>query len=246
MIKFEEFIMKTSATIKLGLGIAAVLGLSACAGGMSGGTTSGSGQSLVTQFPVETAILNIYTKSRSESLVANIGNQTATADIKVTPKGNLRFNNKTVQGAEVNTINKVNGQVTDQSVAINYFILNPLTFYGFTDSKGQYSTATQTSAIPKMANVGASSLLIKEDVYSDNSMRQKVGTYHQSWSLSRDSNTTAWFCIDTTDNLLASQPREGTSSECYKINARGDILASKVTLTPPSGNINNAIVFNSR
>lgn len=232
-----------SSTIKLGLSVATALGLSACAG-MSGGMPT-TGQTVVTQFPVEAAILNIYTQSRSESLTANVGNQTMSADIRVIPKGNTRFNNRTVKAAEVSTINKVNNQITDHSIATNYFTLSPLTFYGFTDNKGQYSIATQTSAIPKLANVGASNMLIKEDVYSDSSLRNKIGSYNQSWSLSRDSNNTAWFCIDTTDNLLTNQPREGTSSECYKINARGDVLASQVTLTPPAGSGNRVITFNS-
>lgn len=235
--------MKSLMTIKI-LGIsAAVAGLSACAGMPSSGQNTG--QNIVTQFPVEAAILNIYTKSRSESLTAIVGNQTMTADVRVIPKGNVSFNNRAVKAADVSTINKMNNQITDHSIATNYFTLNPLTFYGFTDNKGQYSIATQTSAIPKMASVGASNMLIKEDVYRDSSMRSKIGTYNQSWSLARDSNNTAWFCINTTDNLLANQPREGTSSECYKINARGDVLASKVTLTPPVGSSNQVITFNS-
>lgn len=231
--------MKSWSLVKVFGVSAAVVGLSACAG------MPNSGQNMVSQFPVETAILNIYTQSRSETLTANVGNKTMTADIRVTPKGNMRFNNRTVQAAEISTINKMNGQVINRSAATNYFTLSPLTFYGFTDNQGQYSIATQKSAIPKLASVGASNMLIKEDVYRDSSMRSKIGTYNQSWSLARDSNNTAWFCIDTTDNLIASQPREGTSSECYKINARGDILASKVTLTPPAGSGNQVITFTS-
>ena len=235
---------------KLGLLVAVSVGLSACAGSMNGGTTAGNSNNnsnnIVTQYPVEAAMLNIYTKARSQSLVANVGNQTASADIKVTPKGSMVFNNKQVQGAEVNTINKVNNQVTDQSVAINYFTLNPLVFHGFTDSSGKYSLSNQTTSIPKMATVGASSKLIKEDVYADRSMRQKIGTYNQDWSLTRDSNNTAWFCIETSANLLLSNDPNGSSSECYKINARGDILDSKVTISQPSTNGAKTITFTSR
>ena len=231
---------------KLGLLIAVSVGLSACAGGMNGGTAPGNSNNIVTQYPVEAAMLNIYTKARSQSLVATVGNQTASADIKVTPKGSMVFNNKQVQGAEVNTINKVNNQVTDQSVAINYFTLNPLVFHGVTDSSGKYSLSNQTTPIPKMATVGASSKLIKEDVYADRSMRQKIGTYNQDWSLTRDSNNTAWFCMDTCGNLLLNNDPNGSSSECYKINARGDILDSKVTISQPSTNGAKTITFTSR
>lgn len=234
-------IMKT-----LGLCTLAALSLSACATGMNGGKTGNTQNSIVTQYPVEATLLNIYTKARSESLVATVGNQTATADIKVTPKGQMTYNNKTVQGTEINTINKVNNQVTNQSVAINYFTVDPLVFHGFTDSTGKYSLSNQTTAIPKMATVGASSPLIIENVYADRSMRKKIGTYNQSWSLTRDSNNTAWFCIDTSSNLLLDVDPEGTSSECYKINAQGDILASKVTINQPSNNGTNTVTFTSR
>ena len=231
---------------KLGLLVAVSVGLSACAGGINGGTTADNSNNIVTQYPVEAAMLNIYTKARSQSLVATVGNQTASADIKVTPKGSMVFNNKQVQGAEVNTINKVNNQVTDQSVAINYFTLNPLVFHGFTDSSGKYSLSNQTTTIPKMATVGSSSKLITEDVYADSSMRKKIGTYNQDWSLIRDSNNTAWFCIETSGNLLLNNDPNGSSSECYKINARGDILDSKVTISQPSTNGAKTITFTSK
>ena len=67
-------------------------------------------------------------------------------------------------------------------------------------------------------------------------MRNKIGTYNQDWSLARDTNNTAWFCIETSGNLLLSSDPAGTSSECYKINAKGELLASKVTLNQPSSN----------
>ena len=88
--------------------------------------------------------------------------------------------------------------------------------------------------------------LITENVYSDSSMRKKIGTYNQNWSLTRDSNQTAWFCIETSDNMLTGGTSEGSSKECYKINAKGDILASKVTIAPPAGNGGQTITFNSK
>ena len=48
----------------LGLCIAAGLGLSACASGGTMGNTNPN--NIVTEYPVETAMLNIYTKQRSD------------------------------------------------------------------------------------------------------------------------------------------------------------------------------------
>ncbi|MBI0427545.1 hypothetical protein [Psychrobacter sp. NG27] len=231
----------------LALGVVAGLGLSACASGISGGTMVNTNpNNIMTQYPVETAMLNIYTKQRSEKLVAIVGNQSASADIQITLKGSFQFNNKAVQGAEVNTINKVNNRITDQSVAINYFTLNPLVFHGFTDSTGKYSLSNQTTIIPKMATVGDSNKLITETVYADSSMRKKIGSYEQDWALTRDTNNTAWLCIENSKNLLLSSDPIGTSSECYKINAKGDILASKVTLSQPSTNGTKTVTFVSQ
>lgn len=235
----------------LSLCVLAGLSLSACATGMNGTTTgngnqNGSTNNVVTQYPVEAAMLNIYTKERSQKLMAVVNNQNVSAEIKVTPKGAMRFNNKKVQGTEINTINKLNNQITEQSVAINYFTQNPLVFYGFTDSSGEYSLANQTTTIPKMATIGDSSKLLTENIYSDSSMAKKTGTYNQDWSLTRDSNNTAWFCIETSANLLLANDPAGSSEECYKINAKGDILASKVTISQPTSNGNKKMVFTSQ
>ncbi|MBP2280521.1 hypothetical protein RCH20_000222 [Psychrobacter sp. PL15] len=222
---------------KLGLCIALGLSLGACAGGINSGTMTGNvnQNNVVTQYPVETAMLNIYVKERSQKLMAVVGNQNVLADIKVTPKGSMVFNNKQVQGTEINTITKSNNQVINQSVVINYFTLKPLVFQGFTDSSGEYSLSTQTTTIPKLAKVGDSSPLITETVYSDSSKRKKIGMYSQDWSLTRDTNNTAWFCINSSENTLLAFDPNGASVECYKINAKGDILDSRLTIKGPEG-----------
>lgn len=230
----------------LGLCLLAGLSLSACATGMNTGSAIGNANQVVTQYPIETAMLNIYTKARNQQLTAVVGNQNISAEIKVTPKGNMLFNNKQVQGAEVNTLTKSNNQVTDQSVSINYFTLNPLVFHGFTASSGEYSLATQTTTIPKMANVGDSNQLITENVYADSSKRKKIGLYKQDWSLTQDSNNTAWFCINSSENILLDFDPKGATAECYKINARGDILDSKLTIKVPAAEGPTTIVFTQK
>ncbi len=232
----------------LGLTIAVALSLSACVTiNTPIGTGSTGNESIVTQYPVETALLNIYARERSDKLMAMVDNQNVSAEIKVTPKGAMLFNGKQVQGSEISTISKRYDQTTNQSVAINYFTLDPLVFHGFTDNTGRYSLSTQTTTIPKIATVGDSSKLLTETTYADSSMSRKLGTYNQDWSLTRNSNNTAWFCIETSENLLLNYDSDGTSTECYKINAQGDILASKVTIRQPTGiGSSTAVVFTSR
>ena len=59
---------------------------------------------VVTQYPIETAFLNIYTQPRSERLYAKVDEQTIVADIKVTHKGATVFN-MCVQAADIGTSN---------------------------------------------------------------------------------------------------------------------------------------------
>ena len=232
----------------LKLSILATLGLSlsACVtiNGAPMGTTSDT--TIVNEYPIEATMLNIYTKPRSAKLMVLIDGQTATADIKVTPKGTVLFNGKSVQGSEISTISTLSNQVTNQSIATNYFTLNPLVFHGFTDNTGLYSLSTQTSSIPKSARVGESSTFVADTVYTDQTMSRQLGTYEQRWSLTQDSNKTAWLCIGTSGNLLLDNAPDSASTECYNINAQGDILANKVIITQPIDSGNKTIEFISQ
>lgn len=222
----------------LALAVLAGLSLSACVTVNAPIDGTGNNGNTVTQYPVETALLNIYTKARSQTLTTTIDNQQVVAEVRVTPKGTVLFEGKQLQSAEVNTLNKTNNQLINQSVSINYFSLNPLVFYGYTDASGNYSVASQASPIPKRAQVGNSGLLITENVYSDSSKHNKTALYSQSWALTQDSNNTAWLCINTSANMLVDYDANGTTAECYKINAKGDILSSKLTLKMPTQTIN--------
>lgn len=66
-----------------------------------------------------------------------------------------------------------------------YITLNPLVFHDFTKDSGQYSIATQSAIIPKMASVGDSSTYLIENVYSDSSKSQQVEKFTQAWSLTQ-------------------------------------------------------------
>lgn len=215
----------------LGFCVAAGLLLSACASGISSEMTINTNSNkIVTQYPVEAALLNIYTRAYSDRLYTLIDDQLFVVDTQITPKGVMDFDNKQVQGAEAVATTIVNDQVVDKSVSINYFTLDPLVFHGFTSDADEYSIATQTQPIPKIASINESSTYLTEQVYSDSSKRKHLKTYTQTWSLKRESNDTAWFCIESSENLLLSDDNDGPATECYKINAQGDILASKITI----------------
>ena len=223
--------MKTFA-----VAVAAGLSLSACVTINAPITSTGSDNNeAVTQYPIETAFLNIYTKERRDTLVAMVGSQQISADITVTPKGTMTFDSKQVQAAEVSTISKIDARITSETMSTNYYTLNPLIFHGYTDRSGEYSVSTPLNTIPKMATPSAdqSYPLLTENVYSDSSKTQKTALYRQNWSLTSDSRNSAWLCIDNSANLLSISP-DGSTSECYRINVKGDILSSKVSINVPS------------
>ena len=209
----------------------ASLALSACTTAMNTGITSNNSNQTVTEFPVQTAMNNIYTKTRSEDLSTVMYGLKMAKEFTVMPKGTTVFNNQQVQSAEVVTVSKVEGQVVDKSVGVNYFTLNPLVFHGFTKDSGEYSIATQSATIPKVASVGDSSTYLTENVYSDSSKSQQVEKFTQSWSLTQATKDTAWLRITSSENLLVGSEPDGTVDEYYRINSKGDLLNSELNFT---------------
>ena len=227
----------------LGLCILAVLNVGACATGVSNNVVLNKPDKthkVVTQYPVETAMLNIYTKERNQELVSVVGEQEMVITNSVIPKISSVFEGKHVQSAEKNTLIETDHHVVMNLSRIHYFTLAPLVFHGFIDSSDEYSVATLTTPIPKIASIDDSSTYLTEQIYSDSSKSEKIKTYTQTWSLKRESNNTAWLCIESSENLLLSYDPDGTSTECYKINAKGDVLDSNVTI-----NGTEKILFNS-
>ena len=230
---------------KLALLIVVGLSLIACTTGMNTGIKSNNGSQTVTKFPVETALLNIYTKARTDTLIEANDNQNTVFDIKVVPKGATVFNNQQVKGAETTYTIKSNGIIDQQLISVNYYTLNPTKFYGFTNSLGQYSVANQIADIPKMAAIGESSKLIIENVYSDSKKDVLVDSYTQTWSLSRAGKDTAWFCIIALANPISRDPNS-ENSECYLINAQGDLLKSKLTDSYKTEDAIDLAIYNSQ
>lgn len=218
--------MKTIALCLL-----ASLALSACTTAINTEITSNNSNQTVIEFPVETAMINIYTETRSEDLSTVVYDLKMAKEFTVMPKGTTVFNNQQVQSAEVVTLSKVEGQVVDKSVGVNYFTLNPLVFHGFTKDSGEYSIATQSATVPKVASVGDSSTYLTENVYSDSSKSQQVEKFTQAWSLTQATRDTAWLRITSSENLLVGSEPDGTVDQYYRINSKGDLLNSELNFT---------------
>ena len=212
---------------------ALIVGLSVTActtNGASIGTTEVNVNSGVSQFPVETVFLNIYAKAWNETLYGEFEEVPVALVFETIPKGSMMFNGQRVQGSATIGTTKILDKNVDRSEGINYFTLNPLVFRGFT-SEDEYSIATQNATIPKMARIGDSSTFLTENVYSDSTKREKINAYTQTWSLKPASKNMAWMCIESSENKLLAHDPDGITEECYKINAKGDILDSQIKNT---------------
>lgn len=203
------------------------LSLGACATNMNTEIVTNNNR-VLTEYPIETAMINIYAKPHTATILhGTIENLNIITEIKVTPKGEVIFNDQLVQAGEVDSTTKVNNQIIGQYAAVNYYTLDPLIFRGFTmDAK--YSVATQTATIPKRAKVGTSSTYLTENVYGGSSKRDLIERYTQTWLLSQADNDTAWLCIVSSTNLLLESDPEEALSECHNINNDGDILESRI------------------
>lgn len=187
---------------------------------------------VVNQFPVETALLNIYSKERIDVLSVIIEGEPTVIETRVIPKGKTVFNNHWVQSASTSHVVKSAKPANIEKVAdskitsIYYFTSKPLKFYGFTNSLDDYAITTQTANIPKVASISDSSDFAIDNIYTDSSQKTRISTYTKTWALSRASNNTAWLCINTSANLLSDDPNN-TTSNCYSINTQGELLGSK-------------------
>ena len=83
------------------------------------------------------------------------------------------------------------------------------------------------------------------------------GTYRSLWGWSNggfvnfwaDQNWPNWNAVTTSiaaNTFYFNNDPNSSSSECYKINARGDILDSKVTISQPSTKGAKTITFTSK
>ena len=210
------------------LGLLILIGLSVSAHAVDAKTSSSFDNinQMMNQFPVETAMANIYSQERLETLSVIIEGEPTVIKTRVIPKENTMFNNDKVRSAATSHLITSAKEADFEITSTYYFTLNPLKFYGFTNNLDDYAITTQTADIPKLANIGDSSEFAVDNIYTDSTQNTRFSTYTKTWALSRANNNTAWLCIDTSADLLSDDP-DNTTSNCYSIDTQGELLSSK-------------------
>ena len=209
------------------------LSLSACATGMSTEIKSSHSSQKVTEYPVERALINIYSKSSNHTLYIVDDKFQLASQLVTLPLGIVTFNGQPVHASRMTSTIYVDNQNVNTSIEDNYYTFDPLVFHGFSGTE-RYSITSQTQNIPKVATLGDFSTFLTENVYTDSSLNKKMGTYFKTWSLSKATSNSAWLCISRSANSLVATDA-GTPANCYIINPHGKVLDKRIEYTYSTG-----------
>lgn len=179
----------------------------------------------VTEFPVEAAMMNIFTQPRIERMSTVVAGDskpmhffTKTTRGKDTLFEGLHLHNATMQ-QHISSELAAPFEFTTQ----HYFTLDPFKIYGFTADDGAYIISTDTNMLPKMARPNASSYWSLDETYESSDKKQLLYKIKKYWTLTRIDNKTAWLCINHFEEPLLSS-NEKPFYYCYSIDGQGNLL----------------------
>lgn len=201
-------------------------GLSGCGGG--GGDGGGSAPP-ATLFPIGSAMSTFFQTSHSYTLTATNGANTFTIQTSFTPGSASSFEGQATSTYTQSGTVSVNGVVTGGvNSGVTYFTASPYKNLGYISSTDQYQVYANQQTLPTNATVEQSGLLDTSTTYTNNTKTVVYATDTETWSLSPDTLTTAWMCIDDTYVIVGSSPVALT--HCFKIDTTGNVLALKVSM----------------
>jgi hypothetical protein len=205
-------------------------GLASCGGGSS--SPPPPPPPSVTSFPVASAIASFLQSAHTFNLSGSVNGVTLTAVDTFTPGPSSMFEGQatsTITQSATVTNTSTNAQISTSDTG--YFIASPFAFVGDIvqsgPSQGQYTVYANQATLPATAAVGASGPLDTETTYANSSKTlPAVSTTVDTWSLSQATSSTGWWCVNSVTTPTGSTA--GNSSQCYQVDASGNVLALKV------------------
>lgn len=206
---------------------AAAVSLVGCGGG--GGGSSGPVAAAST-FNLNAAVSNALTSGVSVTgLTATSGADTYTLSLSIQPQADAAFEGTTYkQARQTVTVNR-NGAFAASGFSNVFFSLNPVTIRGAVDSDGEYSVYSQQTALPTAATVGQTGAVHFVTAYTSSAKTTVVSTQTVTWSLEADTATTAFACLNSSATFTNGS--RVAEADCYKIDAAGQVLGAKATIT---------------
>ena len=159
------------------------------------------------------------------------GADTYTMSLSITPAADGSFEGLQSKKAIETLTMKKNGVVLNVTNIDAYFSINPLSMKGASYSDGSYAVQTSnTGAYPASAKVGDSGPQGTLTLYNSIADRTVKSTSQSSWTMEADTATTAFGC---SNSILrnAAGAQTGTATGCYKIDANGNVLGMRYTLS---------------
>lgn len=204
--------------------------LASCGGG--GGSSSSPGPT-VTSFPVAAAVNSFAQANHTYHLTASASGVTFNATFTLTPGAAATFEGQMTSTANVSVDITASTGASSSGADTSYFTLSPFKFVGDLvtagTSAGHYTVYANQMALPTMASVGQTGSLDTSTTFTDNTKTTVDSTSVETWALSQATSSTGWLC----DNVTSTPAGGGsgtTSSECYQVDASGNVVALKIVV----------------
>jgi hypothetical protein len=200
--------------------------LSACGGG--GSSSASSAPPSTTQFQIDSAYSAVAQMNQTYNLTATIGNNTYALNITYAPGAMSSFNGQPAYAATLTSILSEDGVLITSNEQTEYFTISPYFPLGAINANGQVTVDTNQTPLPAYATVGQTNLYDTSTTYTDNTLSTIYSVTSSTWSLSQDTSTTAFSCINTVGTIIGVGPT--SESDCYQIDESGNVLSLQVYL----------------
>jgi hypothetical protein len=224
--------------MKRSIMLIAVAGLYSCGGGGSGGASTSPPD--LASAPGETALVSYLQGTHQYTLSAtdNSGNA-FTLKLSSQPyPGTTTFNGEAPAYSTVDTLTlNANGVLAANSISTGYYLLNPYVPLGKTFSTGTpYAVVTSSTPFPATLTVGSSGPVDTLTYYHDSTMGIVDANEQGTYSVQANNSTTLLMCLNfTVSDVTAQGAADGlaadTESDCYTVDASGNVALVSIALT---------------
>lgn len=200
--------------------------LSACGGG--GSSSSSSAPPSTAQYPVDSAYSAVAQMNQAYNLTSILGNNTYTLKVTYVPGAMSSFNGVPAYTATRTAVLSEDGVLITDDVETEYFTISPYFPLGAINTNGQVTVDTNQTPLPVFATEGQSNLYDTNTTYTDNTLTTIYSIASSTWSLSPDTSTTAFSCINMVGTIIGVGAT--SESDCYQIDESGNVLSLQVFL----------------